>query len=103
MVIFFLQRINNPIIPIISSKENLIKIKICNKEYFFEESLIYPKDKIQKFESNNNDTLSILLFKFFIFYYYIFNEKDYCIDISNYFLFLFLHIFYLILYLYFHL
>ena len=83
MVIFFLQRINNPIIPIISSKENLIKMKICNKEYFFEESLIYPKDKIQKFESNNNDTLSILLFKFFIFYYYIFNEKDYCIDISN--------------------
>ena len=83
MVIFFLQRINNPIIPIVSSKDNLIKLKICNKEYFFEESLIYPKNNIQKFESSNNDSLSILLLKFFIFYYYIFNEKDYCIDISN--------------------
>ncbi len=83
MVIFFLQRINNPIIPIISSKENLIKIKICNKEYFFEESLIYPKNDILKFESHNNDSLSILLLKFFIFYYYIFSEEIYCIDISN--------------------
>ena len=34
-------------------------------------------------KENTKDTVSTLLLKWMIFYLYIFNEEEYCIDISN--------------------
>ena len=36
MTIFFLQRMKNPILPIFSSPNNLIRMKISDKEFFIE-------------------------------------------------------------------
>ena len=71
--------------PIISSKkeEKLKKVKICNKEYFLEENLIEPKSSFLNFKIDNNDNISILILKFFMFYLYLFDEDIYCIDISS--------------------
>ena len=85
LVIYFLQRIEKPILPVISSKneEKLKKVKICNKEYFLEENLIEPKSSFLNFKIDNNDNISILILKFFMFYLYLFEEDIYCIDISS--------------------
>ena len=83
MTIFFLQRIHKPLLPIISSN-NYDKIKIKNKEYFLEKELLNPSAVFRNFNNiNKEDTVSSLLLKWFIFYLYLFNEDDYCIDINN--------------------
>jgi len=83
MTIFFLQRIHKPLLPIISSN-NYDKIKIKNKEYFLEKELLNPSAVFRNFNNiNKEDTVSSLLLKWFIFYLYLFNEDDYCIDIAN--------------------
>ena len=83
MTIFFLQRIHKPILPIISSN-NYDRIQIKNYEYFVEKELINPAKKFKNWKTlNKEDTISTLLLKWFIFYLYLFNEDDYCIDISN--------------------
>ena len=83
MTIFFLQRLKNPLLPIIHSNNNLNKIFVNNKEYFIEKNLLCPEKGFEKFKTKNEDTVSTLLLKFFIFYLYLFNENDYCIDINN--------------------
>ena len=83
MTIFFLQRIHKPLLPVISSN-NYDKIKIKNKEYFIEKELLNPAKSFKNWKSvNTEDTITTLLLKWFIFYLYLFNEDDYCIDISN--------------------
>lgn len=83
MTIFFLQRIHKPLLPIISSN-NYDKIKIKNKEYFLEKELLNPTKIFNNWIcTNKEDTVSTLLLKWFIFYLYLFNEDDYCIDINN--------------------
>ena len=84
MTIFFLQRIKKPLLPIINSKINYSSITIKRKEYFIEKNLLYPELTIKDFKTRNKeDTVTTLLLKFFVFYLYLFNENDYCIDISN--------------------
>ena len=83
MTIFFLQRINKPLLPIISTK-NYEKIKIKNKEFFLEKELLNPVKIFNDWKCiNTEDTISTLLLKWFVFYLYLFNEDDYCIDINN--------------------
>lgn len=83
MTIFFLQRINKPLLPIISSK-NYDKMKIKNKEFFIEKELLNPGKTFNNWKCcNKEDTVSTLLLKWFVFYLYLFNEDDYCIDINN--------------------
>ena len=82
MVIYFLQRIKEPILPIVNSKNNLHKIIIQNKEYFLEKSLLCNFNNIS-FKTKNKDSISILMMKFLMFYLYEFNENRYCIDITN--------------------
>ena len=83
MTIFFLQRIHKPLLPVICSN-NFDRIKIRNKEYFIEKELLNPDKSFKNWKSiNNEDTVSTLLLKWFVFYLYLFNEEDYCIDICN--------------------
>ena len=83
MTIYFLQRMHKPLLPIISSN-NYNKIKIKNSEYFIEKELLNPNKSFKNWKIlNKEDTISTLLLKWFIFYLYLFNEDDYCIDISN--------------------
>ena len=83
MTVYFLQRINKPLLPIINSN-NYNKIKIKNSEYFIEKELLEPNKFFKNWKIiNKEDTISTLLLKWFIFYLYLFNEDDYCIDISN--------------------
>ena len=82
MVIYFLQRLKNPILPIINSKNNLEKVFIQNKEYFIEKSLLNSFENIN-FNSKNKDSISVLMMKFLWFYLYEFDENKYCIDITN--------------------
>ena len=81
MTIYFLQRLNYPILPVISSKNDLIKTTIENKEYYLEKKLI-SKDII-KYKSENNDSIATLFIKWLIFYLYLFKEEYYCIDITR--------------------
>ena len=84
MTIFFLQRIKNPLLPIIHSNIDYNIIIINNKEYFIEKNLLSPEITFKNFKSKNKeDTITTLLLKFFVFYLYLFNENDYCIDIAN--------------------
>ena len=83
MTIYFLQRIHKPLLPIITSN-TYDKIKVNNYEYFIEKSLLNPAKSFKNWKcTNTEDTISTLLLKFFVFYLYLFNEDDYCIDISN--------------------
>ena len=81
MTIYFLQRLDPPILPVISSKNDLIKTTIENKEYYLEKKLI-SKDII-KYKSENNDSIATLFIKWLIFYLYLFKEEYYCIDITR--------------------
>ena len=84
MMIFFLQRIKRPLLPIINSKINYSPIIINRKEFFIEKNLLYPELAFKNYKTKNKeDTVTTLLLKFFVFYLYLFNENDYCIDISN--------------------
>ena len=82
MTIYFLQRMHNPLLPIISSKNDFCKVKVKNQEYFLEKKLLNVNLK-NWHTKNKEDTVSILLLKFFVFYLYLFPEDDYCIDITN--------------------
>jgi len=83
MTIFFLQRMHKPLLPIISSN-TFDKIEIKNHEYYIEKTLLNPSKSFKNWKCiNTEDTISTLLLKFFVFYLYLFNEDDYCIDISN--------------------
>ena len=85
LTIFFLQRIRNPLLPIIHSNYNYQKITISDNEYFIEKNLLSPEKSFKNFKSKNKeDTITTLLLKFFVFYLYLFNENDYCIDICNF-------------------
>ena len=84
MTIYFLQRIKEPLLPIISSYNDLTNIKIDEKEYFIEKYLLQSSELMKKWHTTNKeDTVTTLLLKWLIFYSYLFNEADYCIDISN--------------------
>ena len=84
MTIFFLQRIENPLLPIIHSNLNYNKIFIFDKEYFIEKNMLCPEISFNNFKTKNKeDTVTTLLLKFFVFYLFLFNENDYCIDIGN--------------------
>ena len=84
MTIFFLQRIKNPLLPIIHSNLNYNKIFIFDKEYFIEKNMLCPEISFNNFKTKNKeDTVTTLLLKFFVFYLFLFNENDYCIDIGN--------------------
>jgi len=83
MTIFFLQRMHKPLLPIISSN-TFDKIEVKNHEYYIEKTLLNPSKSFKNWKCiNTEDTISTLLLKFFVFYLYLFNEDDYCIDISN--------------------
>ena len=81
MTIYFLQRIENPILPILFSKNDLTEINIENKQYYLEKKLIDVS--MGNFKSTNTDSCITLFLKWLIFYLYLFNERDYCIDISS--------------------
>ena len=77
MTIFFLQRIKKPLLPIINSKINYNPIIINKKEYFLEKNLLQPELIFKNFKTTNKeDTITTLLLKFFVFYLYLFNERD---------------------------
>ena len=76
-----LQRIENPILPILFSKNDLTEINIENKQYYLEKKLIDVS--MGNFKSTNTDSCITLFLKWLIFYLYLFNERDYCIDISS--------------------
>lgn len=82
LVIYFLQKINPPILPVFSDRntENYSNIKCNNQHYFL--NLKYNKKTFQM-NKFNDLTVSELLLKFFIFYSHLFNEMDYCIDITD--------------------
>ena len=84
MTIFFLQRMKNPLLPIISSNNNLFRMKISDKEYFIENELFNSSETMRHWHTENKeDTIVTLILKWMIFYLYIFNNNEYCIDISN--------------------
>ena len=84
MTIFFLQRIKDPLLPIISSYNDLINLKVREKEFFIERNLLQSSELMQKWHTTNKeDTVTTLLLKWMIFYLYLFNGEEYCIDISN--------------------
>ena len=84
MTIFFLQRMKNPLLPIISSRDNLIRMKISEKEFFLEKELLNTSENMKNWHTQNkDDTVVTLMLKWMIFYLYIFNNEEYCIDISN--------------------
>ena len=84
MTIFFLQRMKNPLLPIISSRDNLIRMKISEKEFFLEKELLNTSESMKNWHTQNkDDTVVTLMLKWMIFYLYIFNNEEYCIDISN--------------------
>ena len=84
MTIFFLQKLNQPLLPVISSNKDLLKIKIYEKEHFIEKQLLQSSNLMQNWHTfNKEDTVSTLLIKWMLFYLYLFDEKRYCIDISN--------------------
>ena len=84
MTIYFLQRMKDPLLPIISSYNYLIKINISEKEFFVERQLLHSSELMKNWHTQNkNDTVTTLLLKWMIFYLYLFNEDEYCIDISN--------------------
>ena len=84
MTIFFLQRMKNPLLPIISSNNNLFRMKISDKEYFIENELFNSSESLKHWHTENKeDTIVTLILKWMIFYLYVFNNNEYCIDISN--------------------
>ena len=84
MTIFFLQSMKNPLLPIISSRDNLIRMKISEKEFFLEKELLNTSESMKNWHTQNkDDTVVTLMLKWMIFYLYIFNNEEYCIDISN--------------------
>ena len=84
MTIYFLQRMKDPLLPIISSYNDLIKINISEKEFFIERQLLHSSELMNNWHTQNkNDTVTTLLLKWMIFYLYLFNGDEYCIDISN--------------------
>ena len=83
MTIYFLQRIKYPLLPILSSYNNLVNLKVNEKEYFIEKELLEYKELKNWHSPNKEDTVSTLLLKWMIFYLYLFNEEEYIIDISN--------------------
>ena len=84
MTIFFLQRMDKPLLPIISSKNNLIQMKISEKEFFIEKELLNTSENMNNWHTENKeDTVVTLLLKWMIFYLYMFNNEEYCIDINN--------------------
>ena len=84
MTIYFLQRIKDPLLPIISSYNDLINLKVSEKEFFIERQLLQSSELMKNWHTRNKeDTVTTLLLKWMIFYLYIFNGEEYCIDISN--------------------
>ena len=84
MTIFFLQRMKNPILPIFSSPSNVIRMKISDKEFFIEKELLNSSESMKNWHTaNKDDTVVTLILKWMIFYLYLFNNEEYCIDISN--------------------
>ena len=84
MTIFFLQRLTKPLLPIISSYNDMINLKVNEKQFFIERQLLQSSELMKDWKTENEkDTVSTLLLKWMIFYLYIFNEDEYCIDISN--------------------
>ena len=84
MTIFFLQRMKSPLLPIFSSKNKLIKMKISEKEFFIEKELLNTSDSLKNWHTENKeDTVVTLLLKWMIFYLYLFNNNEYCVDISS--------------------
>jgi len=84
MTIFFLQRMKNPLLPIISSRSDLIRMKISEKEFFLEKELLNTSESMKDWHTQNkDDTVVTLILKWMIFYLYLFNNEEYCIDISD--------------------
>ena len=84
MTIYFLQRIKEPLLPIISSYNDLNNIKVGKKEYFIEKLLLQSSEIMKNWHTTNKeDTVTTLLLKWMIFYLYLFSGEDYCIDISS--------------------
>ena len=84
MTIFFLQRMKNPLLPIISSNNNIFRMKISDKEHFIENELFNSSESMKHWHTENKeDTVVTLILKWMIFYLYMFNNNEYCIDISN--------------------
>ena len=84
MTIYFLQRIKEPLLPIISSYNDLTNIKVDEKEFFIEKHLLQSSEFMKNWHTTNKeDTVTTLLLKWMIFYLYLFRGEDYCIDIRS--------------------
>ena len=84
MTIYFLQKMKNPLLPVLTSYNDLIDMKVSEKEFYIERQLLHSSELMQKWTTlNKKDTVTSLLIKWMIFYLYLFNEGEYCIDISN--------------------
>jgi DNA polymerase sigma len=82
LVIYFLQKIDPPILPVFSDRniKDYSDIKCNNQHYFINLKFISNTIQMNKY---NDLSISELLLKFFIFYSHLFNEMDYCIDITD--------------------
>jgi len=81
MVIYFLQKIQPPILPVFSDNNfNSFKCMVTpdNTHYFV--NVDYEKEN---FRNKNKLSIAELILEFFSFYAFRFNELDYCVDISN--------------------
>lgn len=92
MVIYYLQRINPPVLPVLQTskidefQDLIIKDfeKNCYNHYFINsQTQVYEQENGWKPEKQNNYSVAELLFYFFIFYLNYFDEKEYIIDIST--------------------
>jgi hypothetical protein len=72
MTIFFLQRLTKPLLPIISSYNDMINLKVNEKQFFIEKQLLQSSELMKDWKTENEkDTVSTLLLKWMIFYLYI--------------------------------
>jgi hypothetical protein len=88
MVIYFLQNLKKPILPVLQTNEFSKfcenEIKLGNFHFYLNfdddrDDLSLCMNRIFK----NSHTISEILLQFFLFYLHLFDENEYCIDISN--------------------
>ena len=82
LTIYFLQRIENPVLPILSSKNDTKELKVGNRQYFLEKALCEISTE-KTFYSSNTESVATLFIKWLTFYLNMFNANDYCIDIAS--------------------
>jgi hypothetical protein len=92
MTIFFLQRMKNPLLPIIYSNNNIFRMKISDKEFFIENELFNSSESMRHWHTENKEDTEQNPMDYNIFI----SEKVSCacfITLSRQLLFLFIYFF----------